>query len=139
MAVTLRVETPWTYLSATAIFSARSLCSPFSKGRRIELDAPGLEDGHGERAELGADGLGLEAVGMAGALLGPLAGHGTEGIGAHQFHDLVEQDGDGLGHADEAVLGQEFHDLVESGNLDLVGHRRSGSLCGFGSPPRKRR
>ena len=31
MAATLRVETPWTYISATASFNARSLRTPFSR------------------------------------------------------------------------------------------------------------
>ena len=44
MAATLRVETPWTYISARASFKARSLRSPRSRADRIELDAAGLGD-----------------------------------------------------------------------------------------------
>src|SRR5947209_20551521 len=70
----------------------------------------------------------LEAVGVAGAALGPLVGADLEHGGPLQLHDLVEQDPEGVGQPVEAVLGEEFPDLVEGGSLILVGHRRSISL-----------
>src|ERR1700735_5794924 len=76
---------------------------------------------------------------MAGALLGPLVGHGPEGVRPFELHDLVEQDGDSLGDAVEAVLGQEFHDLVQGGSLHLVGRRRYSSLKRFVYLPGNRR
>jgi len=109
------------------------------QGRGVELDAPGLRDRQGEGTEPGVEGLGLEPVGVAGTLLGPLVGHRPEGVRSFELHDLVEQDGDGLSHAVEAVPGQQFHHLVQGGRLHLVGHRRYGSLKRFGSLPGNRR
>jgi len=85
------------------------------------------------------EGFGLEAVGDAGPLLGPLIGHGPKGVRPLQLHDLVKEGGDGLDHAVESVLGQEFHLLVQGGNLSLVGHRRYDSLMRSGYPPGNRR
>ena len=67
MAATLRVETPWTYISATASFKAY----PFEH-RGIEFDAAGLWHLELQRAEPTLDRLGLEAVGVAASVGGPL-------------------------------------------------------------------
>ena len=64
MAATLLVETPWTYISATASFNARSTADALLQGRGIEPDAPGLWHLDGQRADPGVDGPGLEAVGV---------------------------------------------------------------------------
>src|SRR4051794_15966974 len=128
MAATLRVETPWTYISDGQL--QRPLAADPLQRRGVELDAPGLRHLDGERPEPGVQGLRLEPVGIALALLGSLVGGGPEGTGPFELHDLVEQDGDGPGHPVEAVLGQEFRDLIEGGSLHLAGHRRSSPRVG---------
>ena len=100
------------------------------RGLRAFPLGPGPGAGVPAWSRPGVDGLGLVAVGVAGAALGPLIRPGPQGGGSLDLHDLVEQDSHGGGEAAEAVLGQEFRDLVEGGSLALGG---SSSVVSLGS------
>jgi hypothetical protein len=124
MAETLRVETPWTYISAMARVRARSLRWPRSRAGRIEVEiAPDLRDIDLQLAEAGLDGLRLEAVGVAFAARRALVRRSAQSLRALDRHGVVEQHAHGFGEAVGALRAKMVHDLVEQAMVAVgLGH-----------------
>jgi len=86
----------------------------------LKLDGP----------DAGGEGFGLEAVGMAGALIRL----GFEDLGVFQEHGFIAQETDALGEAIGALFSDELQDGVQEFRLVLVGHMRL-MLVVFGDTP----
>jgi hypothetical protein len=81
---------------------------------RIEFDfAADLRHGDGHFSQAGLEGLGLKAIGVAGAAGRAFVGIGAERLGALDLHGVVEQEAHGLGEAVSAFLQNAVHDLIE--------------------------
>jgi len=62
------------------------------------------------RPTRGGEGLVLEAIGVAEALLAAQVGFCVEGAGAFAEHGLIHEDANALGEAAGALFGEELQD-----------------------------
>ena len=106
MSQTLRVDTPWTSISASARLSACSVREPFSRAERVEAATAHLGDVEGLFAQAGHDGLGLETIGVVGTFEGALMRLGVEKLGAFELARFVDPDAQRLAGTVQAV-GQQ--------------------------------
>ena len=100
-------------LAADALFE--------SGGIEVEIAAD-LGDGKGDGAKAGGEGLGLEAVGVAGASLRALEGLGLEHGGAFGAHGLVDEDAEARGEGLGALVGKKLKDGFEEFRMIVAGH-----------------
>lgn len=89
---------------------------PFLQCLRVEATLPHLRHRDRDLADARREGLVLEAVGMAGAPLGPLVRGRPEELLALDLHGRVEQDAEQVGHRFQA-LGRQLLEkwLLEKG------------------------
>ena len=93
------------------------------EGAGIEFDAAtDLGDGEGDGGQTEVEGFVLEAVGVAGALIGTLVRLSFENLGAFLEHRLVDEQADAFSQAVGAFFGNELQDGVQEFRLVLVGH-----------------
>ena len=89
--LTLRVETPLTYISAKASSRAFSDRHPRCKRLGIRRQVPHLGYFQLQLPHTGGDRLVLEAIGMIPAPGSPLVGFGSQKIRPLQFHGQIQQ------------------------------------------------
>ena len=94
--MTLRVETPCTYISASARFMACSERLPRSSGAGVKITRAHLWHFKRDLAHAGQDGLALVAVGVIHALGRALIRRGLKVLGALNAGDLIDQDAQGF-------------------------------------------
>jgi len=86
----------------------------FLEGGGIEgQPAADLRHLEGDATDAGGEGLVLEAIGVAEALLAALVGFCVEGAGAFAEHGLVDEDANDLGEAAGTLFGEELQDGVQ--------------------------
>jgi len=135
IATTLRVDTPFRYISAIASFKATFASDPAFEALGVELERvpsrhpPDLRNLKIEQTSATRKPLRLKAVGVSEALRRPLSGLRPKSGRALDLHCFVEHGRHGVRHAFESVLNQHVQNFVHRGTLVfVVGHVRSSSL-----------
>ena len=122
--MTLRVETPCTYISANARFTDCSLRLPRSSPLGVKTTSPHLGHLEGDFSQAREHGLGLVAINLIQALGAALVGHGPQVLGALDARGFVDQDAQGFARAIQTIgkqagvgLMQRLGNFVEIGSL----------------------
>lgn len=93
--------------------SALAAGAAFESGGIEVHIAAHLGDGEREPAEASVESLGFETIGVALAGVGALVRFSVEGLGALDFHGLIEEESEGIGEAVGALVENDGDDLVE--------------------------